>query len=62
MNQAAGTFRLVFILGVVAAACSSADSALASLTTSYCVDFADIESKPANQQVGCRRKLHIVFF
>ena len=52
---------IVFILGVVAAAYSSADSALASLTTSYCVDFADIESKPADQQVGYRRKVHIAF-
>ncbi|MCF7847303.1 MAG: sodium:solute symporter [Kiritimatiellales bacterium] len=52
---------IVFILGVVAAAYSSADSALASLTTSFCVDFADIESKSPNRQVSYRRKVHIAF-
>ena len=52
---------IVFILGVVAAAYSSADSALASLTTSYCVDFGNIESKPPDRQVGYRRKIHIAF-
>jgi Na+/proline symporter len=52
---------IVFILGVVAAAYSSADSALASLTTSFCVDFADIESKAPERQVGYRRKVHIGF-
>jgi len=52
---------IVFILGVVAAAYSSADSALASLTTSYCVDFANIESKAPDQQVNYRRKVHIAF-
>lgn len=52
---------IIFILGVVAAAYSSADSALASLTTSFCVDFANIESMAADQQVGYRRKVHIAF-
>lgn len=52
---------IVFTLGVVAAAYSSADSALAALTTSYCVDFADIESKSAERQVSYRRSVHIVF-
>ena len=52
---------IVFILGVTAAAYSSADSALASLTTSYCVDFGDIESKSPDRQVSYRRKVHIAF-
>ncbi len=52
---------IVFILGVTAAAYSSADSALASLTTSYCVDIADIESKAPERQVSYRRKVHIAF-
>ena len=33
---------ITFLLGLIAAAYSSADSALTSLTTSYCVDFADL--------------------
>ncbi|NQY09636.1 MAG: sodium:solute symporter [Flavobacteriales bacterium] len=34
---------IVFLLGLIAAAYSSADSALTSLTTSFCVDFMDKE-------------------
>ena len=30
---------VTFILGLIAAAYSSADSALTSLTTSFCIDF-----------------------
>ncbi|MGB2279193.1 MAG: sodium:solute symporter, partial [Flavobacteriales bacterium] len=36
---------IFFILGLIAAAYSSADSALTSLTTSFCVDFLNIEQK-----------------
>ena len=38
---------IVFILGLTAAAYSSADSALTSLTTSFCVDFLGFEKKEA---------------
>ena len=40
MGEFAG---IVFILGIIAAAYSSADSALTSLTTSFCIDFLHIE-------------------
>lgn len=36
---------ILFILGLIAAAYSSADSALTALTTSVCVDFLDFEKK-----------------
>lgn len=36
---------IIFIIGLVAAAYSSADSALTSLTTSFCVDILDFEKK-----------------
>ena len=36
---------VTFILGLIAAAYSSADSALTSLTTSFCIDFIDIKNK-----------------
>ncbi len=36
---------IAFILGIIAAAYSSADSALTSLTTSFCVDFLGFEKK-----------------
>lgn len=35
----------IFVVGIVAAAFSSADSALAALTTSFCVDILDMEKK-----------------
>ena len=52
---------MVFILGIIAAAYSSADSALTSLTTSYCVDFLDIEHKEKSIQKSLRKKVHIAF-
>ncbi|NNC69370.1 MAG: sodium:solute symporter, partial [Flavobacteriaceae bacterium] len=50
---------IVFILGLIAAAYSSADSALTSLTTSYCIDFLAIEKKPKELQKGIRKRVHI---
>jgi len=51
---------VLFILGLVAAAYSSADSALAALTTSACVDILDIEEKPKDQQIKLRKRVHIL--
>ena len=51
---------IVFILGLIAAAYSSADSALTSLTTSVCVDFLDIENTPKEKQEKLRKKTHII--
>jgi len=50
---------IIFILGLIAAAYSSADSALTSLTTSFCVDFLDIKKKKAISQKGLRKKVHL---
>jgi len=52
---------LFFLLGLIAAAYSSADSALTALTTSFCVDFLDIEKKEQSKQVGIRKRSHILF-
>jgi len=47
LNSGLGiTIAATFILGLIAAAYSSADSALTALTTSYCVDFMNIEKRP----------------
>ena len=53
---------IVFILGLTAAAYSSADSALTSLTTSFCVDFLDFNKKE-NEKIKKqeRLKVHIAF-
>ena len=50
---------IFFILGLIAAAYSSADSALTALTTSFCIDFLDIKNRPQEKQVAIRRKVHI---
>jgi len=48
----------IFILGLVAAAYSSADSALTALTTSVCVDFLMIEEKEEGKKTGLRKRVH----
>ena len=53
------SISIVFILGLIAAAYSSADSALTSLTTSYCIDFLDIENKEPSKQKSIRKKAHV---
>lgn len=40
----------VFVVGIVAAAFSSADSALTALTTSFCVDILDMKAQPHNRE------------
>ncbi|MCH2197149.1 MAG: sodium:solute symporter [Flavobacteriales bacterium] len=51
---------VVFLLGLIAAAYSSADSALTSLTTSVCVDFRNILKKPEQLQVKIRKQTHVI--
>lgn len=51
---------ITFLLGLIAAAYSSADSALTSLTTSFCVDFMDIENKDEKSQKKLRFYTHIL--
>ena len=48
-------------MGLIAAAYSSADSALTSLTTSFCFDILDIENKPEASKKGIRKRTHIGF-
>lgn len=50
---------VTFMLGLIAAAYSSADSALTSLTTSFCMDFLHIKNKPEAKQKRIRKQTHI---
>lgn len=51
---------ILFILGLIAAAYSSADSALTALTTSFSIDILDIEKKyDEKKQVRIRKQIHI---
>jgi len=57
-----GTFAgIVFLIGIIAAAFSSADSALAALTTSFCVDIIDLPKKKEANQKKIRMMVHIGF-
>ena len=51
---------IFFILGLVAAAYSSADSALTALTTSVCIDFLDIKNKPESLKIKLRKQVHLL--
>jgi SSS family transporter len=60
LNSGLGSVvAITFILGLIAAAYSSADSALTSLTTSFCVDFLGIEKKDPSKQKQLRKRVHI---
>ncbi len=48
-----------FLLGLTAAAYSSADSALTALTTSVSVDFMGIDQRAEDAQVALRKRVHI---
>ncbi len=60
VNQTGGVVSILFVIGILAASFSSADSALTSLTTCYCVD---IRNRQDDERL--RRRVHItmcVFF
>lgn len=52
---------VAFVIGLIAAAYSSADSALTALTTSFCVDFLGMEKsqRPESSQIRTRRRVHL---
>ena len=53
---------IFFLLGLIAAAYSSADSALTSLTTSFSIDILEIDKKKnKKEQEKTRKKIHILF-
>lgn len=53
---------IVFVLGITAAAYSSADSTLTALTTSFCIDFLQIDRKYSpEKRVAIRKKVHVAF-
>ena len=63
LNHLGPMIGIVFILGLIAAAYSSADSALTALTTSFCIDFLNFEndSRSEGEKRKTRLKTHIAF-
>lgn len=55
------TMAIFFCLGLIAAAFSSADGTLTSLTTSFCIDILNIEKKYSpEKQLKLRKQVHKV--
>lgn len=63
LHHLPGFIGLAFIVGLIAAAYSSADSALTALTTSFCVDFLGFEESPKSEaeKRRIRRWVHVMF-
>jgi len=58
MNIMIGIF---FLLGITAANYASADSALTSLTTAFCIDFLNIKNRPQERKQILLRQTHVGF-
>ncbi len=60
LNYLGATAGLVFIIGLIAAAYSSADSALTALTTSFSIDILDIKNwkMPDKKRIRLRYLIH----
>ena len=52
---------VLFILGLIAAAYSSADSALTSLTTSFCIDLLGFDVDSGIKEIKQRKLVHLGF-
>lgn len=63
INHFGGLIAIFFMLGLIAANYASADSALASLTTAFCIDFLGFERSkvPQDQMVKTRTLVHFGF-
>ena len=48
-----------FTIGIIAAAFSSADSALTALTTSFCIDVLNINNRSEKEAENIRKKVHL---
>ena len=59
LNNLGEITSIIFLLGIIAAAYSSADSALTSLTTSFCIDFLNIDNSSNKKRI--RFLVHIGF-
>lgn len=58
LGLAVGVF---FLLGITASSYASADSALAGLTTSFCIDFLNFKNKPEQQKKREKFLVHVGF-
>ncbi|MCB9189404.1 MAG: sodium:solute symporter [Flavobacteriales bacterium] len=58
-SETGSLLAILFIIGLIAAAYSSADSALTSLTTSISFDLLNIDKKEEQEQKKLRKRVHL---
>lgn len=61
LNHLGLVVGITFLLGITAATYASADSALTALTTSFCVDFMNVEKRPEVERSRIKHIVHIGF-
>ncbi len=61
LNYLSPAVGIAFLLGIIAAAYSSADSALTALTTSFSVDFLNIGKYEEEKKKRLKQRTHIAF-
>lgn len=52
---------ILFLLGITASTYASSDSALAALTTSFCIDFLNFKNKPEAKKQKQKNVVHVGF-
>jgi SSS family transporter len=61
LNEFGTVAGVFFLLGIIASSYASADSALAGLTTSFCIDFLNFKRKDENQKQRQKFVVHLAF-
>jgi Na+/proline symporter len=61
LNHLGLAVGITFLLGITAATYASADSALTALTTSFCIDFMEVEKRPEAERSRIKHYVHIGF-
>ena len=60
-NEFGAVAAVTFLLGITAATYASSDSALTALTTSFCIDFLDIQKHPEVKRQRMKTLVHLMF-
>lgn len=61
LNHFGPVVGITFLLGITAATYASSDSALTALTTSFCIDFMNVERRPEAERSRIKHWVHIGF-
>ncbi|MCU0417770.1 MAG: sodium:solute symporter [Cytophagaceae bacterium] len=61
LNHLGSVVGVFFLLGIIASSYASSDSALAALTTSFCIDFLQMDKKEYKNKTRHRTYVHIGF-